>query len=162
MRKGKKGKGENSMEWGINLSPHVKRYLQTVTGSEKIELTNENAFGSLLQLLLTPPPHKIEPMYAHRLKSTRITGSESKVAKFGSHFGEERVIAFNSFIDDLISKEFIDFVTVATELGGVQANYAINCFLNKYNWSPEELSFDSLKKKWSRHKQANQQFKVVN
>ncbi|AMJ65029.1 hypothetical protein [Hymenobacter sp. PAMC 26628] len=138
----------------IPVKPHVQKYMLHHLGAA-YKLSTLDPLGRHLRMLLQQPRVKKE-LDAYTARYTAkfallVKGSLLLEKRFRS-LSSKDVIDFNNFVEAVIKTEFHGFVAAGCEFGMSEYG-AIQRFRAKYDFQDEDISFDTLKKSWQRHKQ---------
>lgn len=141
-------------QFEIAVKPHVLKYMLHHLGGE-YKLSTLDPLGRHLRVLMEKPRvNKELDAYTGRYTAkfgVLVKGSMLLEKRFRA-LSSKDVIDFNNFVEGIIKTEFHGFVAAGCEFG--QSEYGcIQRFRAKYDFQDEDISFDTLKKSWQRHKQ---------
>lgn len=155
----------------VPVSSHVKKYLENSRYFKtQFKLTSTDHVGSYLMHLLKPVPKKYHPLKQNK-NSVKFTGVYWSVnlagySDRGKWYIDARGInCFNNFVDDIIKTELYIYVDANRYVPGNKVTNLINDFIDKYNFTTEELTFEGLKKAYFRYRKSlefidNKQIKI--
>ena len=135
----------------IPVRPHVLKYLHTHLGPGYC-LSESDHFGLLLFQLLRRPltdARRDEVLTKYQGRFTVHLGAYGS-GKFGlRELTGKTVYQFNNFVHELVRAELHAWVDMATDHGNA-VTYAIEGFMQKYDFGEEDIAFDTLLKSWQR------------
>lgn len=133
------------------VRPHVLKYLQAHLGTAYF-LSESDHFGLLLFQLLRRPitdARRDEVLVKYQSRFAVNLGAYGS-GKFGlKPLTGKTVYQFNNFVHELIRGELHSWVDMASDHGNA-INYAIEGFMQKYDFREEDISYDTLLKSWQR------------
>lgn len=133
----------------------VKKYLEFHLGKE-YSLSETDPQGLLLASLLRRQSKdrqydKFLPKCGEKFAVSIVPSFllDSGCRNFTSH----TVYKFNEFNEKLILNEAFAYIDLATEKYHQKANHAIYDFMDKYDFTDDDMNFDRLKKAYQRYSQ---------
>jgi len=150
----------------IPLRSHLYKYVQRhpfLKGADQT-VTTTDCVGMVLLMLLEPPP-RIQmrsdvrktlnrfPLYReNNWKIMKVSLGSNKSNTYKCHLSPASIWSFNQYIEQLFNHAFISFVRQAESSGRLKIKQAIDEFLSIYDLEEEEIAFDTLKKRYQRHR----------
>ncbi len=141
-----------SLKITIPVKPYVNRYLMHIYGN-CFQLTKRDHIGIFLFFLLQKNnEEKSYDYYMNQYSEKFIVElSDKKIFDWGTRYLTSYSIStFNQFIEHLIKDECHKFVDACIYTGSRQKD-AIIAFMEKYNFSEQDIPYHTLKKSYQRY-----------
>lgn len=142
----------------IFLTPANKKFLQKrYNFIEQMQVLDESPVGIMISEILKPKQRKYEletyvNMVQCDFKLPEDTGRLHLV-----HIDRKSTYVFNRFVDDLMRLEFMAHMNALTEYGSLDINESVYHFIDKYDFQDDEITFDALRRYFTRQqKKADQ------
>lgn len=162
----------------IPVKRYVKKYLEKNSFvKQPFRLTTTDPIGAYIISLLEPVPSYYKGPtnvpYSVAAKSVRssygIVSTETLLLlKIKPHYARKKqprfyinknnLSAFNRYIDMLIKMEMVNYIESLSSYENVHT--LINDFLDKYDFTPEDITFDKMKKYYQRWKKRKEQIDI--
>ncbi len=140
------------MTINIPVKPYILRYLRSrYNFSEVYKISRQHALDFLLQELLQPKVRKYEPV-ADATTVLTVKLSDTGEYKHLTSIPASSIAIFNQFADEMLKLEFIAHVDALISFANFDSSEAIISFMDKYEFDDAEISFETLKKYYFRHK----------
>jgi hypothetical protein len=138
----------------IPVKPYIQKYLRFVYGSEMILSRQKDLVNRMIYYLLRDNQQndkQYSSFTANYSASYSIRIPDHLLFKRSvRHLTPYCTIELNDTVDELIKKEFYEFMYSQIS-AGIMRRDAILLFRAKYDFSEEDLAFDTLKKSFYRY-----------
>src|SRR5690606_13642692 len=150
----------------ITVAPHVGTYLRHHYG-ERLFLSDKNLITSTLKSLFVQF-EKQDPFLLKRQRKESLGDfvdvyiSDSLLRKHGGHLSNDAITEFSESIDLMIKQEMFRWCN-HPNADFKEVDYNIRRFIEFYEFSEDDLTFDNLKRWYYRERQriGNRKAKVV-
>ncbi|GGH28348.1 hypothetical protein FAZ19_19765 [Sphingobacterium alkalisoli] len=140
----------------LTVEPHVQTYVQHLFGPQLI-LSDDNVITLLLKRVMEPfdklDPGKVRPCRKHDLGGwIDVYVSDGMLRKYGGFISNENIKGFSRTMDTIIKQEMYRWCHHPNRPDNF-VDYNIRRFIDYYEFSEDDLTFDNLKRWYYRERQ---------
>ncbi len=136
----------------IFLKPSNKKYLQKkFLFNDVLKVSDTNPIGWMLKEMLQPKQRKYELGEFNQLAPCDFELTTDGSFQHLVHIDRSSTYTFNMFVDEMLRLEFLSHMYALNECASYDINESVYHFIDKYDFQDHELTFDALKKYYSRN-----------
>jgi hypothetical protein len=136
----------------IFLKPSNKKYLQKkFLFNDVLKVSDANPIGWMLKEILKPKPRKFEYISFENMVQCDFELLDDKFFSHLVHIDRHSTYTLNEFVDEMMRIEFLSHMYALTEYASVDINEAVYHFIDKYDFQDSEITFDALRRYYTRN-----------
>jgi len=139
----------------IPVNPAVKKYLEIKLGKE-YHLSTDDWFGIMIYNFLIYKSNKNFKITPKRISDNpsffTVFISENQAEKNGISLTEKQEISINNMVEKIFREEMYNLAILNKTLCEIEYRVSINYFLDSFDITEDDLSFDTIIKDFDRKK----------
>ncbi len=141
----------------LTVKPHVETYIKVMYNCSPLVLSENNQITLLLKNLFEPfcksEPSRIRPSRKHSLGGEiEIYVSDGLLRKYGGYISDENIKSFSEAVDLMIKQNMYSWCHAHNKPDDY-VDYNIKRFINFFEFSEDDLTFDNLKRWYYRERE---------
>lgn len=141
----------------LTVKPHVETYIKVMFNCSPLILSDNNQITILLKNIFEPfsktDPHRIRPSRKYSLGGEiEIYVSDGLLKKYGGYISDENIKSFSEAVDLMIKQNMYSWCHAHNKPDDY-VDYNIKRFINFFEFSEDDLTFDNLKRWYYRERE---------